>query len=72
MVQMEYETMERKREMDSELYGRSAEVKELKRQMETLGCLSPTVQSRQNERVRMEKYSEMWMKTNKMNQFVNK
>ncbi len=63
MVQMEYETMQRKREMDSELYELSAEEKELKRQMETIGRLSPTAQSRQKERVTLEKELIFWMKT---------
>ncbi|XP_039660369.1 plectin-like [Perca fluviatilis] len=49
MVQMECETVGKKREMDIELCELSAEEKELKRQMETLGRLSPTAHSRLKE-----------------------
>ncbi|XP_078106026.1 coiled-coil domain-containing protein 183-like isoform X1 [Sander vitreus] len=49
MAQMEYETVGKKREMDIELCELSAEEKELKRQMETLGRLSPTAHSRLKE-----------------------
>ncbi|XP_034728835.1 myosin heavy chain, non-muscle-like [Etheostoma cragini] len=49
MVQMEYETAEMKREMDIELCELSAEEKELTRQIETLGLLSPAVASKLKE-----------------------
>lgn len=49
MVQMEYEMMEKRREMDSELCELSAEEKELKKKTEIFGRLSPTAQSRLKE-----------------------
>ncbi|KAM7392133.1 hypothetical protein PAMP_022766 [Pampus punctatissimus] len=48
MFQMENEIIEKKREMDSELYDLGAEEKELKKQIETFG--HPTTQSRLRER----------------------
>ncbi|XP_044053326.1 uncharacterized protein LOC122876738 isoform X2 [Siniperca chuatsi] len=50
MVQMEHETIERKREMDCELCELNAEERELKRQTETLGRLSERGHSRLKER----------------------
>ncbi|GAA6218834.1 uncharacterized protein LOC122876738 isoform X2 [Lates japonicus] len=58
MVQMEYETMEKRREMDSELCELSAEEKELKKKMEIFGCLSPTAQSRLEEAEILEEEEE--------------
>lgn len=55
MVQVENETMEKKSKMDSELGELTAEENELKRNMKTLGRLSPKGQSRLKEWVRMEK-----------------
>ncbi|XP_038558413.1 myosin-16-like isoform X2 [Micropterus salmoides] len=50
MVQVENETMEKKSKMDSELGELTAEENELKRNMKTLGRLSPKGQSRLKER----------------------
>uniref|UniRef100_A0A3B4TQZ2 Coiled-coil domain containing 151 n=1 Tax=Seriola dumerili TaxID=41447 RepID=A0A3B4TQZ2_SERDU len=50
MVQVEHETMETRREMAGQLCELSTEVKELKKDMETFGRLSPRGQSRMKER----------------------
>ncbi|XP_056232826.1 uncharacterized protein LOC130169832 isoform X3 [Seriola aureovittata] len=50
MVQVEHETMETRREMSGHLCELSTEVKELKKDMETFGRLSPRGQSRMKER----------------------
>ncbi|XP_063735219.1 golgin subfamily A member 6-like protein 24 [Eleginops maclovinus] len=58
MFQMEYETMGKKREMDLELCELSAEEKELKKQMETLGQLSLTGQRLREQDIQAEEEEE--------------
>ncbi|CAK6959629.1 MAR-binding filament-like protein 1-1 isoform X1 [Scomber scombrus] len=59
MFQMEYETMEKKRQLDKELFKLGTVEKELKKQIETFGRpLSPTSQSRLKERETEEEEKE--------------
>lgn len=53
MVQVEHETMEKKREMDRQLWDLSAEEQELKELIETLRCLSLKGLSRLKEEARV-------------------
>lgn len=61
LVEVEYAMLERKRAVEL------CEGMDLKKEMEKFGCLSSKGQSRQTERVRVEK-----PKINNMNHFVNK